>query len=632
QGITSVDINNLLTNAVNIGITTNLSKGGTGAFDQNYAGGGSVYYDASSGITLLIYHGEYWYNPPSGSPFYAGLGLAYSRDKGVTWTKLGQVISPQTTRSGNCQVDTGPGTLVPVNVGGVLYFYIWYVDESTGCNTGNFNLAVARATASSVIAAAQAGTPFTFGPGSLFQKYSSGSFSQNGVNDLANPQNGGGSFDALLTGNTTWVPNVAFNSYLNEFVLTYASGWNGIGMRFSGDGIHWGSENLIVPNAGSHVPPNATFYPTSLNTNGGDPETLGQSFYVYYVEPFGDWSTSNLKRVSITIGAPSSKLFVSQAGAGTQDGTSCANAKPMSFFGNSSNWGVSAPIGPGTTVAMCGTITSQVIFQGGGTSGNPITLQAQSGAVLTQAASIVVNFNGQSNIVLDGNGTGTIQETANGRLLANQNNVQLIYASGSCNVEVKGWTLPNEYIAVPPTAAPGIDDTLNAAYYANGYCGKIFIHNNTIHDTGWAINVGSPATGSSVTIDSNDVYNVDHCFVANAGPNRADVIISNNHCHDTANWDTTTNSYHHDGWHVYGTQNAASTFMAYGNKFDGDWGENNTAHIFGEDDPPNVTIFNNIDLQKPGNLLHDGFYDLGGTGIRLFDNTLVCDPTLMSME
>jgi len=295
EGLTLTDLNNWLSGLTPITTTTNISHGGAGSFDQNYSGGGAVYYDSATGILIQLYHGEFWYNP---SVFYAGLGLAYSNDLGVTWNKLGEVISPQTARSGNCQVDLGAGPLVVVGT----FLYTYFVDESTGCNGGNFNIAVARAPIASVIAAAQAGTPFTSGAGTLFMKYTgNGNWNGNGVTDLANPQNGGGAFAALTTGNSYFVPNVAFNSFLNQYVLVYSNSFASLEVRFSSDGLTWGSPTTIV--SGGGVPPNGIFYPTLLNTSGGDPETLGSTFYVYYVDPFGDWSQSNLKRVQVTLGS-----------------------------------------------------------------------------------------------------------------------------------------------------------------------------------------------------------------------------------------------------------------------------------------------------------------------------------------
>ena len=170
---------------------TNIQFGGSNAFDQNYVGGGAVYYDSASGYLIQMYHGENWFGGSGGGPSYAALGLAYSTDFGNTWNKLGEVISPQSARVNggvDCQADVGVGTLLVVG----SYFYAYYTDTPTNC--GNLALAVARAPIATVIAAAEAGTPFTSGIGTLFMKYTgSGTWNGDGVTDLANPQNGGGS-------------------------------------------------------------------------------------------------------------------------------------------------------------------------------------------------------------------------------------------------------------------------------------------------------------------------------------------------------------------------------------------------------------------------------------------------------
>jgi hypothetical protein len=294
QGATVHDLNNWLSGVSVIHTKTNIHRGGKGAFDHNYAGGGAVYYDTSSGILIGLYHGEYWYHG-DGSVFYSGHGLAYSNDLGVTWHKLGEVVSPQAARSGNCHVEVGTGTLVAVGD----YLYDYYTDKATGCS-GHVQISVARALISAVIAAARAGTPFTSGAGTLFMKYTGGdTWNGDGVTDLAMPRNGGGAFTALTTGNTFFEPNVAYSSYLDQYVMTYANSFASLEIRFSSDGLTWGNPTTLVGGGGS--PPNGIYYPTLLNTSGGDPETLGSTFYVYYVHPFGDWSQSNLKRVQVTL-------------------------------------------------------------------------------------------------------------------------------------------------------------------------------------------------------------------------------------------------------------------------------------------------------------------------------------------
>ena len=49
-------------------------------------------------------------------------------------------------------------------------------------------------------------------------------------------------------------------------------------------------------------------------------------------------------------------FYIAQNAAGSNNGTSCANAFAYRFFNNAANWGSGATqIGPGTTVHLCGT-------------------------------------------------------------------------------------------------------------------------------------------------------------------------------------------------------------------------------------------------------------------------------------
>lgn len=326
-------------------------------------------------------------------------------------------------------------------------------------------------------------------------------------------------------------------------------------------------------------------------------------------------------------------IYIGQSGSGS--GTSCSSTLPASFFNASGNWGGgSSQIGPGTTVHLCGTISTTLVFQGGGSSGNPVTLLAESGAVLSQPAGMLINLNGQNNILLNGGTNGIMQNTANGTNLANQSNVQAVYGTGAANVEMKNWTIQNMYIAVPPVAASGFDQTLSNCYYAQNYGGTILIHDNVMHDVGWCVNMGGPQNGAVVNVYNNNIYNMDHGVVVNAGPNQAAVSIDSNHFGATANWDTSTDAYHHDPIHVYGTQNAGSSWMIYNNLFDGNQGSNNTANEFFENTPPNVTDFNNVHIGYPGNVLNDGFVSAtngSSTNFHELNNTFQADPTVANM-
>src|ERR1700726_4000648 len=85
-------------------------------------------------------------------------------------------------------------------------------------------------------------------------------------------------------------------------------------------------------------------------------------------------------------------LYVAANQVSTGSGTGCSTAKSVAWFNSTASWGTgSTQIGPGTTVHLCGTFTGALngwafAFQGSGTSGNVITLQGESGNLLTSPA------------------------------------------------------------------------------------------------------------------------------------------------------------------------------------------------------------------------------------------------------
>jgi hypothetical protein len=87
-------------------------------------------------------------------------------------------------------------------------------------------------------------------------------------------------------------------------------------------------------------------------------------------------------------------IFVAQSGTG--NGSSCSSPLSVSFFNTSANWAnpkQTGKIGPGDTVSLCGTITSNLTLQGSGSSGNYVVVDGQSA---TLGTSVGFNTNNKS--------------------------------------------------------------------------------------------------------------------------------------------------------------------------------------------------------------------------------------------
>lgn len=171
-----------------------------------------------------------------------------------------------------------------------------------------------------------------------------------------------------------------------------------------------------------------------------------------------------LTLMTISSHASATNIYIAQSSAGAANGADCADAKPVSFFNASGNWGSgSAQIGPGTTVHLCGTFTgaagsTMLTIQGSGASGSPVTILFESGAQLNApywggnpfgngGAAIVCG--GQNYILVDGGTNGVIQNTANGSAslgYPNQQGSQGIQIQSCNNVEIRNLTINNIYV------------------------------------------------------------------------------------------------------------------------------------------------------------------------------------------
>lgn len=271
----------------------------------------------------------------------------------------------------------------------------------------------------------------------------------------------------------------------------------------------------------------------------------------------------------------------------------------------------------GTTYVMCGTITFGTNVTGmaittSGTSSSPIIIQFDTNAILqspqftgctdgpgggASAAGGAINTNGQSFIIIDGQNTGTIQNTANGNTLTNDTCTVLLYLNGD-NIIVRNLTLQNAY-QWPSGAAADNNGTNTGDIYAN-VTNYLKICNNTISNAalGAELNFNyaggvTPGTieacnGNTFTAGNfniaNNTWN-DHAWVAHFNGAGVPLIYGNDlmPAPSWQNWKNTT--AHTDGWFFVG--NSATTFQpqVFWNMFRGDIQSSSpTAMLFTTDD------------------------------------------------
>jgi hypothetical protein len=368
--------------------------------------------------------------------------------------------------------------------------------------------------------------------------------------------------------------------------------------------------------------------------------TVGTRFGIFVLIALGVLVSASAGHASAT------NVYVSQNGGTFSGGSACNGQTTISLatLNSSSSWGGGASqIGPGTTVYLCGTLTgaanSTVVgIQSGGTSGSPVTLLWDTGAIVTApvcpgiSSGGCVDIEGNAFVTLNGGTNGIIQNTANGTGLTYHQSSTAIQAIGAANLTVENLTIQNIYVHTSASDST-IDDSSAVCIYDNGSANNWVIQNNTMHDMSWCISIQYNTT-SNVTIAGNNIYNIDH-GIAFGGPSSgytlSNVNIYKNKIHDYSNWDTSGDDYHHDGVHIWGNGDNGSDTITnvniYDNMFGGCIGQNVTAHVFMEangGNTTNVSIYNNTFIDTCSGADNDGMLTTGvDGGYKIYNNTFM---------
>jgi hypothetical protein len=281
--------------------------------------------------------------------------------------------------------------------------------------------------------------------------------------------------------------------------------------------------------------------------------------------------------------------YISQSGKGS--GANCSSPLPVQWF-----WNTGAYLGYGNTVHLCGTFYGGVGWQMLVVKSNGLTIKFESGAKLLSPAWSVngaIGAQGRSNVTVNGNGTGYIGNTANGTGHYHQTSVAVNFG-GCTGCKVEYLTIGNMYVHTSSSDTSVNQSLVNCVNftYANG----VTIDHVTCHDAGWAF----AGVGNNFTLQYSTAYNIDHGVAFGANGTQSGFWIHDNHFYNFANWDTSSNTYHHDGIHMWGQNGRITNGSIYNNRFDGDSGVNITGFIFLQDSIQHVAVFNNV-FNTPAN-------------------------------
>lgn len=312
--------------------------------------------------------------------------------------------------------------------------------------------------------------------------------------------------------------------------------------------------------------------------------------------------------------ASATNVYITPNGAA--QGACTTNPQTPAWFNNSANWGSgTAQIGPGTTVLLCGTITTPLTFKGSGTSGNPVTLTFDTGAQISMGvcpSSGCLNVAGKSWIVVDGGTScgwvnqslvpcnGKVVPTASGTAYGNGGTSSFtIVADGCGNCEIRNLEV-STYVHTSASDAPSGD--MRGVQNLQAVSGGAFyrVHNMIIHDA---------ASGIVYVPSGNPVSNFEFYnnaeFSVNSGVdisnnNNGTIVggsVHDNHIYNTAVWDTNGCAFHHNSMHSFAYTQSNSGIQFYNNQMDGNWGGCPTSELFYEGSGSlnnNCIIFNNV--------------------------------------
>jgi hypothetical protein len=335
---------------------------------------------------------------------------------------------------------------------------------------------------------------------------------------------------------------------------------------------------------------------------------------------------------------------------GSSQGSCTTNPQAPAWFNSASNWGSGGTqIGPGTTVLLCGTITTPLTFQGSGTSSSPITLTFDTGASITLSvcpSSGCLNISSKTYIVVDGGTTcgwisqsltscnGAIQSTASGSAFGNGGTSAYGIEATNCGYcEIRNLTIADIYQHTSSTDAQSGDFRAVDQGGISTPGATFLVHNNVIHDSsdGLDYTPGS-SNDSGMQYYNNYSYNM-NITINVANTNNGDItaaLVHDNHFGATANWDTTSPlcAGHHNSMHAWAYTTTNSGIQYYNNLIDGDWGNCATSELFYEGSGSlnnNCTVFNNLFLatyQQENN----GVVSIScGGALKFFNNTILGD-------
>jgi hypothetical protein len=329
---------------------------------------------------------------------------------------------------------------------------------------------------------------------------------------------------------------------------------------------------------------------------------------------------------------------------GASQGNCTTSPQTPAWFNSAANWGGAAnQIGPGTTVLLCGTITTPLTFQGSGSSASPVTVIFDTGAMINPSAcssgtgSACLSAAGKSYIIVDGGTTcgwiGQVAMPCNGTIKnstsePNGSNFG-IDASNCRNCEFRNLNIGPIYTKSSGGTEPSGDIRGIQAVSSAG-TGTWLIHNNIAHDTSSAfVYVPSGASDPGPQVYNNVTYNINSSLDISNNSNGTLIaaIVHDNNFGSTGNWDNTGCPDHHNSMHAFAQGTGSNSgFQYYNNLINGDWGGCATGGLYFEGPSGTILVYNNTWLMTYTQM-NNGIVGFDGASfaatVQFYDNTVI---------
>lgn len=343
--------------------------------------------------------------------------------------------------------------------------------------------------------------------------------------------------------------------------------------------------------------------------------------------------------------ARATTIYVSQNGGTFSGGSACNGQTAISASTFNST-----TLSVGETVYLCGTITSQLAPKNGGSSGNVVTLQWDTGAsVQVCNTTAAVNIGGLSYLTLDLGGNSTALECPNNGIgLSTQTEAIGIGDAGRgwSHIEIRHGTIGPIFV-YSGTSNSGFGSVCINGSYAPSYS---HIHHLTFSGCAYGIQYQIAGNTDSDEFDHNTVGTSVGSFLWYADGVDATYTASNGSVHDndfnySSVWSVPGGYEHYEVMDIYnrgpdnGAHDAITNFQIYNNYFHGSspnnsgstamlemsWGLNNC----GTTSTAEIKIFNNLIVDAGGGegwSSESGgfFYDQGcDHTVSVYNNTMI---------